>query len=82
MGDPSSLFLGLGLTVMHTAAKWHTALAATRHTIVVLDVGRTLLTEVTQVIVKLHGKVATDNTIPSVLRITTTDSTSEGCILI
>lgn len=83
MGDPSSFLLGLGLTVMHTAAKWrHTALAATRHTIVVIDVGRALLTKVAEVVVELYGEVATDSTIPCVLSKTTTYGTSKGCVLV
>ena len=52
------------------------------HTLILACILRCVLTEMTQVVVELDCKVATHNTIPRVLCITTTYVANKGCILI
>ena len=56
--------------------------ALLRHTLVVVDICRALLTEVAEVVVELNGEVATYNAVPCILCITATHAACEGCILV
>ena len=68
------------LSMVHTRSKMpHTLL---RHTLVVVDICRALLAEVTEVVVELNGEVATYDAVPCVLCVTATHGAREGCILV
>ena len=63
------------------SAVWHTTLLYL-HTLVLRHILRCILTEEAEIIVELHGEVATHNAIPSVLCITTTYGAYKGIILV
>ena len=52
------------------------------HTVVLRHILCSVLTEVAEVVVELHGDVATYNTIPSILRITAAHGAHEGVVLV